>query len=138
MKETTAQDASGSTIATWDDRRVDVFLEAGETERSCRTSRIDIGGLVEQPDPGTGQEAVDADGPVDAQNAPTGPWKTADGFPRAPTAIIGSLIKTESRSREQPGPATGPRQLPSSAAVASGAPFAHPSPAEIVVADRQK
>jgi hypothetical protein len=31
---------------------------------------------------------VDADGPVDAKSAPTGPWKTADGFPRAPTAII--------------------------------------------------
>jgi hypothetical protein len=35
------------------------------------------------------QEAVDADGPVDAQNAPTSPCKTADGFAQAPTAIIG-------------------------------------------------
>jgi hypothetical protein len=32
---------------------------------------------------------VDAAGPVDAENAPTGPWITADGYPRAPTAIIG-------------------------------------------------
>ena len=32
---------------------------------------------------------MDADGPVDAENAPTGPWITADGYPRAPTAIIG-------------------------------------------------
>jgi hypothetical protein len=38
------------------------------------------------------REAVDAAAPVDAQNAPTGPWKTADGFPQAPTAIIGWLL----------------------------------------------
>lgn len=31
-------------------------------------------------------QAVDAAGSVDAQNAPTDPWKTADGFPQAPTA----------------------------------------------------
>jgi IstB-like ATP binding protein len=30
------------------------------------------------------QEAVDAAGPVDAQNAPTGPWITADGNPQPP------------------------------------------------------
>ena len=35
------------------------------------------------------EEAVDAAGPVDAKNAPTGPWKTEDGFPQASTAIIG-------------------------------------------------
>jgi hypothetical protein len=35
------------------------------------------------------KETVDAAGPVDAQNAPTGPWITADGYPQAPTAIIG-------------------------------------------------
>ena len=137
MKTTTSQDASGLTIGSRDDLRVDVFLEAGATERTCATSRIGIGGLVERPGPGTSQEAVDAAGPVDAQNAPTGPWKTADGFPRAPTAIIGSLIGGN-HSMHQTRPATGPRQLPSSAVVASGAPFAHPSPAEIVVADRQK
>ena len=88
-------------------------------------------------EPRKGKEAVDAAGPVDAQNAPTGPWKTADGFPQAPTAIIVSLIK-EKEGSYQPRPATGQRQLPSTAAVASGALFATPSPAEIVVADRQK
>ena len=73
-------------------------------------------------EPRTDKEAVDAAGPVDAQNAPTGPWKTADGFPRAPTAIIVILNKGERRQLSDM-PATGPRQLPSSAAVASGAPL---------------
>jgi hypothetical protein len=134
VKETTAQDASGTTIAPWHDLRVAVFLVPAETERSCGTSRIGIGGLIEQP--GTGQEAVDAAGPMDAQTAPTGPWKTADGFPQAPTAISGSSNQERSRQKHQTWPATGPQPLPSSAAVASGAPFADPSPAEIVVADR--
>ena len=34
------------------------------------------------------EEAVDAAGSVDAQNPPTAPWKTADGFPQAPTAFF--------------------------------------------------
>ena len=34
------------------------------------------------------KEAVDADVPVDAQNASTATWKTADSFPQAPTPII--------------------------------------------------
>ena len=85
MNETTAQDASGATIAAWDDLKVDLFFTG---RAMARSSRIDTGCLVERPEPCVGQEAVDAAGPVDAQNAPTGPWKTADGFPRAPTAII--------------------------------------------------
>src|SRR5688500_7174956 len=84
-----------------------------------RSSRLDAGCLVERLAPAAGQEAVDAAGPVDAQNAPTGPWKTADGFPRAPTAIVVSPIK-EKEASSQPRPATGQRQLPSSATVASG------------------
>jgi len=100
--KTTAQEASGATIAAWDDLAVDLFF----TRRA----------------PCAGQEAVDAAGPVDAQNAPTGPWKTADGFPQAPTAISVSPIK-EKEGSSQPRPATGQRQLPSSAAVASGAPL---------------
>ncbi len=93
MTETTAQDASGATIAAWDDLKVDVFFTRREIEGACGASRIDTGSLVERAEPCTRQEAVDAAGPVDAQNAPTGPWKTADGFPRAPTAIIGSLTR---------------------------------------------
>jgi hypothetical protein len=85
VTETTAQDAPGSTIAAWDDLRVGVVFAAGE--------------IVRAP------EAVDAAGPVDAKNAPTGPWKTADGFPQAPTAILVFLIgekKGPNRGRDQP------------------------------------
>jgi hypothetical protein len=34
------------------------------------------------------KEGVDADVALDAQNAPTATWKTADSFPQAPTPII--------------------------------------------------
>ncbi len=137
MTETTAQDASGATIAAWDDLKVDVFFTRREIEGACGASRIDTGSLVERAEPCTRQEAVDAAGPVDAQNAPTGPWKTADGFPRASTAIIVILNKGERRQLsamacDRPAPITEfrcGRQRRS---------FANPSPAEIVVADRQK
>jgi hypothetical protein len=76
--ETTAQDAPGSTISPSVDLTVAVFFAARAIARAS--------------------EAVDAAGPVDAQNAPTGPWKTADGFPQAPTAIIVFSI------RERKGP----------------------------------
>ena len=83
MTKTTAQDAPGSTIAVSDDLRVDGFLAAGALAHAS--------------------EAVDAAGPVDAQNAPTGPWKTADGVPRASTASIRSLIRAnESDGRDRP------------------------------------
>ncbi len=82
MRETTAQDAPGSTIAGSDDLRVAVFLTAGALARVS--------------------EAVDAGGPVDAKNAPTGPWKTADGFTRASTARIRSVIREhESDGRDR-------------------------------------
>ena len=83
MNETTAQDAPGSTIARGDDLGVAGFLAVRPIARAS--------------------EAVDAAGPVDAQNAPTGPWKTADGFPQAPTAAIVSVIGTkESDGRDRP------------------------------------
>ena len=89
MNETTAQDASGTTIVPWNDLKVAVFSRFARS--SARVARLEstlpTGRMTE---PRTGKEAVDAAGPVDAQTAPTGPWKTADGFPRAPTAIIGS------------------------------------------------
>ena len=47
---------------------------------------------------------MDADGPVDAtQNAPPGPWKTEDGFPRAPTAIIGYGKRSRTTVRQPQG-----------------------------------
>jgi hypothetical protein len=136
VNETTAQDASGSTIALSDDLRVDLFFSAGETERARQASDRHRD-LVERSEPCTDEEAVDAAGPVDAQNAPTGPWKTADGFPRAPTAIISSLTREESQGRHHTRPPTGQRQYPSAAGGGRHS-FAYPSPAEIVVVNRQK
>jgi hypothetical protein len=46
---------------------------------------------------------VDADGPVDAKNAPTGPWKTEDGFPQASTAIIGYEERLRTNVRQPQG-----------------------------------
>ena len=89
MTETTAQDASGATIAVWDGLKVDLFspLARSNARVAQLESTLATGRMTE---PRTGKEAVDAAGPVDAQNASTGPWKTADGFPQAPTAIIRS------------------------------------------------
>jgi hypothetical protein len=137
VKETTAQDASGSTIALSADLTVVLFFSAGETERSRGRPRIGIGIWSNDPEPCPDEEAVDAAGPVDAQNAPTGPWKTADGFPRAPTAIIGSLTREESPGRHHTRPPTGRGQQPSAAGGGRHS-FADPSPAEIVVVNRQK
>ena len=122
MNETSAQEASGATIAPRDDLKVDVFFTRREIARACGSSRIDTGSLVERFEPCTRQEAVDAAGPVDAQNAPTGPWKTADGFPQAPTAIIGSVIQGEGTQLSTTA-GDRPPTLTSSAAVASGAPL---------------
>jgi hypothetical protein len=85
VTETTTQDAPGWAITTADDLRVAVVFEARTIARA--------------------PEAVDAAGPVDAQNAPTGPWKTADGFPRASTASRMSLIRENaSEGRDRPAP----------------------------------
>jgi hypothetical protein len=104
MKNMTAQDGSGSTIAPRADRRVDLFFNATETDSSAARLNSISTARANDPEPCAGEEAVDADGPVDAQNAPTGPWKTADGFPQAPTAILVFLIKGESRNRHQARP----------------------------------
>src|SRR5437879_6358929 len=48
--------------------------------------------MIERP-----REGMDADVPVDAENAPTATWKTEDSFPRAPTPIIYSWRKKEER-----------------------------------------
>jgi hypothetical protein len=56
---------------------------------------------------------VDAAGPVDAQTAPTGPWKTADGFPQAPTAIaVSERIKDQELPRLRAGKESDDTQTP--------------------------
>ena len=106
----------------WDDLKGESFSHAGDTERSSGRSGIAITIWSRNAEPCTKKEAVDAAGPVDAQNAPTAPWKTADGFPQAPTAII-NFFNSKSMTSEvsdQIWHATSPQPLPSSAAVASG------------------
>ena len=41
MTETTAQDASGATIAVWNGLKVDLFFTTREVERACGSARID-------------------------------------------------------------------------------------------------
>jgi hypothetical protein len=70
VTKTTAQDASGSTIVSADDLRLDRFGHAHALTR-----------------PITYEEAVDAAGPVDAQTRPPRLAKRADAFRTAPTGI---------------------------------------------------
>ena len=51
---------------------------------------------------------MDAAGPVDAQTAPTGPWKTEDGFPQRPQPVILLLIQESSEPRKDPQAAGSP------------------------------
>ena len=99
MKETTAQTAPGSTIASWVDLRVAVFCRRWRDRALVREVSAQHRRWSNDSESRISQEAVDAAGPVDAQNAPTGPWKTADGFPRASTAIIVSLNRKDSQGR---------------------------------------
>ena len=109
------------------------FLGAGDPETPYGTSRAGIGGRGRKT-LGADQKAVDADGPVDAQNAPTAPWKTADGFPQAPTASIACTDRRRQDTASDRASDNYRVPLRSPAALT----FAHPLPAEIVVADRQK
>ena len=108
MKQTTAQDGSGSTIAPWDDLWVDLFSMWLRPRLVRPVSDRQLGAWSNHPKTRTDEEAVDAAGAMDAQNAPTAPWKTADGFPQAPTAILCSwdqrrIIKQASNpARDQP------------------------------------
>jgi hypothetical protein len=57
------------------------------------------------------KEGVDADVPVDAQNATTATWKTADSFPQAPTPIIFSWKKNEERTTKTAQPNCPPNRI---------------------------
>ena len=81
------------------------FLSTGRTSSTPATSPIGFAARSKSGRRKADQrpEAVDADGPVDAQSAPTGPWKTEDGFPRAPTAVIGSEERSRKNVRQPQG-----------------------------------
>jgi hypothetical protein len=44
------------------------------------------------------EEAVDAAGGVDAQIAPTPPWKSRRRFPQAPTAVVDGVMEKIQRT----------------------------------------
>ncbi len=119
MTKTTAQDGSGSTIVPADDLRFDRFGHAHVLTRPIAAP----------------EEAVDAAGPVDAQTRPPRLGKRGP-FSTAPTAILVFLIRWKNgeislTASDRPATITEPR------CGRQRAPFADPSPAEIVVADRQ-
>src|SRR2546426_3372923 len=97
----TTQDAPGTTIGTWGDLRV--YLISG----SRMIDELFSASTISEPFRNI-KEGVDADVPVDAQNASTATWKTADSFPQAPTPII--FLGGETRTEERP--ATKPTCYP--------------------------
>ena len=137
MTLTTAQDAPGATIAVWDGLKVDLFFTTREVERACGSARID-----------TRDRSNDraAQGKRGRGRCRTGGrtervHRSLENRGRFSTSAHRHhrvLIKKKKTGSAHTWPATGLRQLPSSAAVAQRCSFANPSPAEIVVVDRQK
>ena len=80
MKQT-AQDAPGTTIQPWGDLRVSLISGSRMVNEVFKAST----GMERFRDI---TEGVDAAVTVDAQNAPTATWNTADSFPQAPTPIM--------------------------------------------------
>ena len=133
--EPTAQDAAGSTIASADDLRVVLFFNADEPTRSfdhvserhrwpARTthaadSRARSGSAMEMPAPWTAQNA--AHRALEISRPPA-------RFPHSHSRLLfldqerrkHGKNTTRIRTRQQSRPVTGQRQLPGSAAVASG------------------
>ena len=98
-KKQTAQDAPGTTIGTGGD--LQVYPISGSrmiNEVVSASTMIETFREI--------KEGVDADVTVDAQNAPTATWKTADSFPQAPTPIIFSWRKKEERRANDKNTAT--------------------------------
>ena len=101
MNETTAQEASGATIAAWDDLTVDLFFTGRAVRRPRGRGRCRTRGRTERA-----HRSLENRGRFST---------SAHRHHRV-------LIKKKKRSAHT-WPATGLRQLPSSAAVASGAPL---------------
>jgi hypothetical protein len=123
VTKTTAQDASGSTIVSADDPRLDRF---GHANAHALTRPI-----------AAPEEAVDAAGPWTRRRAHRA-LENGGPFPTAPTAILVLLIKGEKHQTDLTHgqrPASDNYPSPPRSTADS---FASPSPAEIVVANRQK
>ena len=105
-KKKTAQDAPGTTIGTGGDLQVDPISGSRMINEvvSASTMIVTFREI---------KEGVDADVTVDAQNAPTATWKTADSFPQAPTPIIflGDRKKNEERTTKTAQPNCPPNRI---------------------------
>jgi len=122
VNETTAQEASGATIAPWDDLKVHLFFSGREIARACASSRIDAESLVERPEP---SQKPRGRGRCRTRGRTERAHRSLENRGRFSTSVHRQhrvLIKKKEGSYHT-RPATGPRQLPSSAAVASGAPL---------------
>jgi hypothetical protein len=119
MTKTTAQDASGSPIASADDLRLDRFGHAHALTR-----------------PIAHEEAVDAAGPVDAQTRPPrlGKRRTVSHSAHRHPRLLDRRERQRDLTHGQ-RPASDNYRAPLRSPASS---FADPSPAEIVVANRQK
>ena len=81
----TAQDAPGTIFSRGGATLVSPLFEHAHPQRrlSCLNVIEDFRAVEVEV-----EDDVDAAVPVDAQNAPTATWKTADSFPQAPTSIL--------------------------------------------------
>ncbi len=121
MTETTAQDASGATIAVWDGLNVDLFFTSREVERACGSARIDTRDRSND----RAVQGKRGGGRCRTRGRTERVHRSLENRGRFSTSSHRhhrALIKKKKGSAH-PWPATGLRQLPSSAAVASGAPL---------------
>jgi hypothetical protein len=121
VKETTAQDASGSTIVSADDLTLDRFWPHPSARRPIAAP----------------EEAVDAAGPVDAQTRPPrlGKRRTVSHSAHRHPRPLNQGEKRQTDLTHGQRPASDNYRAPLRSPASS---FADPSPAEIVVANRQK
>ena len=121
MTETTAQDASGATIAVWDGLKVDLCFTTREVARACGSARIDT------RDRSTDRAAHGkrGRGRCRTHGRTERVHRSLENRGRFSTSAHRHhrvLIKQKNGSAHT-WSATGLRQLQSSAAVASGAPL---------------
>jgi hypothetical protein len=121
VTETPAQDASGATIALWDGLKVDLFFTTREVERACGSPRLDTRDRSND----RAAHGTRGRGRCRTRGRTERVHRSLENRGRFSTSAHRQhrvLIKKKERQRSH-RPATGLRQLPSSAAVASGAPL---------------
>ena len=133
MNETTAQEASGATIAAWEDLRVDLFFTLAAMARS---SRIDTACLVERlaPRRPRGRGRCRTRGRIERAH------RSLENRGRFPTsAHRHHRVSDHGEGRQLSATACDrPATITEFRCGRQRRSFANPSPAEIVVVNRQK